>query len=152
MMHQPPVEVQQQQQTTVDPPKKTSKKSQTTREQVKVLLQAVDLIAHLADMDTSVYHQEPCFTRCSSHRPDHPNPSSSLSPAAFSSPSCECPFHIQQTLDQLQTVWKLEDTAIPKLTQAIHRLQSHNVTLQAELDQQCQETIRLQHHVTECSM
>jgi hypothetical protein len=94
--------------------------SRAALEQVEALLQAADLLSQLAAMDTTVYQSSLTGQRPSNQQDTH-----------FSDA-----FGLQQSLDQLQRHWKLEDTPLPKLTRSIHRLHSGLAVLKFENDQQ----------------
>jgi hypothetical protein len=97
-------------------------------EQVQALLQAADLLSQLAAMDTTVYQSTLSGQELGPGPPDA--------------------FRLQQSLDQIQRHWKLEDTPVPLLTRSIHRLHSGLTVLRAEADQQATEILSLQQQVT----
>ena len=107
------------------------------KEQMDILLQAIDLASKLASLDPGSYtyhhkdtHQEQkdcCPTTVQSQSPSQELQSPSPSP----SPS---PSTLQAQVDNLQDSWKLEETSIPNLMSSIHRLQSNITHLQTETD------------------
>ena len=57
---------------------------------------------------------------------------------------------IQRRIDTLQTMWMLEDTAIPSLLTSVHRIQSNLASLQSELDSATVEIHALHQSLSEC--
>eukprot|EP00545_Synedropsis_sp_CCMP1620_P000719 CAMPEP_0119028640 /NCGR_PEP_ID=MMETSP1176-20130426/39239_1 /TAXON_ID=265551 /ORGANISM="Synedropsis recta cf, Strain CCMP1620" /LENGTH=540 /DNA_ID=CAMNT_0006984819 /DNA_START=91 /DNA_END=1710 /DNA_ORIENTATION=- len=99
---------------------------QGTADQVQALLQSLDLITRLAAMDTETYsqtlHHAPSTSTNTTDDDDLRN-------AAV----------LQQRLDEMQRQWKLEDTAVPRLLDSIHRLQSTCLQLASQNDLITQE-------------
>ena len=86
-------------------------------EQIHVLLLSLNLVARLAAMDTDVYSRTLAM-QVNKGETDFNNAAA-----------------LQKQVDELQTQWKLETTAIPNLVSSIHRLHSTCIQLASQSDQ-----------------
>jgi hypothetical protein len=104
-----------------------------SQDQVEALLEALQLTAKLAAMDTVTYTST--LATMSPNDLHHLHDDNNNNAAV-----------LQKRLDALQREWKLEETSLPRLLQSIHSFQSRALQIDCESEQQMktEQSLRLQ--------
>lgn len=95
----------------------TPQEDTDSEQRIHVLLQSLDLVARLAAMDTDMYSRTLALQ------------------VNKGETDCNNAAALQMRVDELQSQWKLETTAIPNLISSIHRLHSTCIQLASQSDQ-----------------
>lgn len=107
-----------------------------SKQQIQALLEALNILSKLACMDTTVYQST--LTQRTTETDENDSTNENDDTTAFG---------LQRQLDEMEQQWKLEETPISDLTQAVHRFHSNIRLVQAEIDHQAADIAALQSEI-----